>query len=101
MATPSNKIENYFVNGLTKKQREILDAIGCGNYSLSGIFQSKNAVLGLLGMGLIESCGKKVICNDRFGMVTAQEYQMPLNIHLQWCSYQSKEYDKEFDNDIS
>jgi len=64
--------------------RRILDEIGCGNYSTYISPRTRDA---MLSKGLIEQCGERVICQDRFGTVTVPEYQMPIPVHYQWCSY--------------
>jgi hypothetical protein len=68
----------------TKAQRRILDEIGCGNYSVAISPRTREA---MLAKGLIEPCGKRVIYQDRFGTVTVPEFQMPIAVHMQWCSH--------------
>ena len=82
----------YFVPGLTPAQRAALDRIGCGDYALDGV--SGRTIERLLQLELIEPCGERVICRDRFGTVTATEYQMPLGVHFAWSMYGAAEYDK-------
>jgi len=79
---------------LTKKQREMLDIIGCGGF-VSEISQKPKHLLPLLERGLIQIRGEKTICRDAFGEVKVYEYQMPTAIHMQWREYQSAQYEKE------
>ena len=83
---------------LTKKQRRALDLLGCGDFTLSGISQNPKHLLPFLQlfeMGLVEVRGEKSICRDAFGEVKVYEYQMPPAIHMQWCEYQSAQYEKD------
>jgi len=70
--------------GKSKAQRAALDEIGCGNCAPRMSPATRKA---LLDKGLIEQCGERIICQDRFGTVTTPEYQMPIPVHYQWCSY--------------
>lgn len=75
--------------GKTKAQRRVLDEIGVGHYSVPMAEGTRKA---LLKQGLIEQCGAKVICQDRFGTVTVPEYQMPIPVHYQWCKAMSGDH---------
>ena len=69
--------------GRTAAQRRVLDAIGCGESSPRMSPKVRDA---LLTADLIVQCGERVVCQDRFGTVTAPEYVMPIPVHMQWCS---------------
>lgn len=81
----------YAFPNLSKKQREILDELGCGNYTLSGVFPTKQAIADLIDRELIRYIGEKLICRDRFGAVKVPEYEMTLPTHAQWCSWQASQ----------
>ena len=85
----------YPFKGLTKGQKRILDEIGCGNYSLAGIARAHGSIEKLRDVGLIQECGEKVVCRDRFGTVRVTEYEMPIDVHYQWCKWQAAQFDKE------
>lgn len=85
----------YAFPNLSKKQRQILDEIGCGNYDLSGVFPTVQTINGLLEKGLLERLSDKRIGGDRFGAINIPQYQMPIAVHFQWCMWNSNEYDKE------
>lgn len=87
----------YFTPGLTNAQRDALDRIGCGDYDLDRVHPK--TIQRLLDLRLIEACGEKVICRDRFGAVTATQYQMPLPVHFAWTTWQAAEYDKLSDEE--
>lgn len=70
--------------GKSPAQRAALDEIGCGNYLPRMSPATRKA---LLDRGLIEPCGEKIICQDRFGTVRLTEYQMPIPVHYQWCQH--------------
>lgn len=78
--------------GKAEAQRRALDQIGCGNYAVTMAPKTRDA---LLKAGLIEQCGEKVICRDRFGVVTVPEYQMPAPVHMQWCQAMAEECEDE------
>ena len=81
----------------TKTERKILDAIGSGNYVLSGVFvRSLNKHLErFIDEGWIRFVGEKVICNNRFGKVTIPEFAMPIRWHVQWCEWCAFKYPLE------
>lgn len=68
--------------GKTKAQRQALDAIGCGQFSPRMAKKTRQA---LLDAGLIQEVGRKVLGQDRFGVIDIPEYQMPIPVHMQWC----------------
>lgn len=76
----------------TVAHRRVLDEIGCGNYSPTA---KQSTFDKMVEIGLLVPCGEKVICRDRFGIVTATEYQMPIPVHYKWCSYWAEKYDEE------
>jgi hypothetical protein len=76
--------------GKSPAQRRVLDEIGCGNYIPRMSPATRKT---LLDKGLIEPCGEMVICRDRFGTVSATEFQMPIPVHYQWCKFWSENHD--------
>ncbi len=82
----------YPFPGLTKSQRRALDLIGCGECDAPGVGDTDK--LKLLENGLIRFIGKKVICRDRFGVVTVNEFAMPISVHILWCEWQSEQWEK-------
>jgi hypothetical protein len=68
--------------GKTAAQRRALDAIGCGNYSPIMAAATRDA---LLAAGAIEPCGVRVLGRGALA-VSIPEYQMPIPVHMQWCS---------------
>lgn len=84
----------YAFPNLSKKQSQILDEIGCGNYDLAGVFPTPQTIKGLLEKGLLERLSDKRIGGDRFGAISIPQYQMPLAVHFEWSVWQSDEYDK-------
>lgn len=77
-------MSKYPFPNLSKKQKQILDALGCGNYSLKYVMPTKKSIEGLLEKGLIRSLGFITISG-----VKIPEYEMPIAVHLKWCEYQS------------
>ncbi len=88
----------YAFPNLSKKQRQILDEIGCGNYDLAGVFPTPQAIKGLLEKGLLRKLSDERIGGDRFGAINIPQYEMPMGVHYQWSMWQSNEYDKEQEN---
>lgn len=77
----------YAFPNLSKKQREIMDQIGAGNYSLAGVFARQKALDGLILRGLIRKVGSKRLSRDALGEISVAEYEMPVHIHIQWCEW--------------
>lgn len=73
--------------GRTPAQRRALDAIGCGNFSPVMAKTTRDA---LLKAGLIEYCGDRILDGPPFPVCIA-EYQMPVRVHMQWCTAVSEE----------
>lgn len=78
--------------GKTPAQKRVLDAIGCGNYSPIMAKATRDA---LLDAGLIEPCGTKVLGGGALA-VRIEEYQMPIQVHMQWCAAVAAEEDDAF-----
>lgn len=68
--------------GRTPAQRKALDAIGCGQHPGC----APKTVAALLRDGLIVHVGDRVVGHDRFGTIRIPEYEMPIPVHMQWCS---------------
>jgi hypothetical protein len=79
--------------GCSKRQIEAFEQIGAGVTRPSGY--SDKVFLALLEKGLIEVCGVKVLCKDRFGTVQVPEFQQPLPVHIQWCKWCSENVTEE------
>jgi len=77
--------------GKTPSQRRALDAIGCGNFSPPMSKATKDA---LLREGLIVPIGHRTIGYGAFS-VRVEEYEMPIPVHMDWCSAVSAEADAE------
>ena len=69
--------------GRTPAQRRALDAIGCGDYSPTMAPRVRDA---LLSAGLIVQAGRKVVAQCALGPITVPEYEMPIPVHMLWCS---------------
>lgn len=67
----------------TKAQRAVLDAIGCGDSCPPMSRQTRES---MLSKGLITKVGDKTLGKDRFGMITVPIYEMPVGVHIEWCS---------------
>ena len=71
-------------DGLTKAQDEAVQLIAFGG---DGRTVHPKTLDVLLRRGLIVQTGEEVICRDRFGVVTAPVYQMPLGEHMRYCQW--------------
>lgn len=71
---------------LSKKQKEIIDQLGAGNYSLSSVFPTKQAIDGLLERGIIERAGETRLGAPPF-YISLPEYQLTIASHIQWCAW--------------
>ena len=69
--------------GRTPAQRRALDAIGCGDNAPRMAPRVRDA---LLSTGLIVAAGRKVVAHCALGPITVPEYEMPIPVHMQWCS---------------
>ena len=69
--------------GRTPAQRRVLDAIGYGDPSPIMALSTKRT---LLAAGLIEETGHQTVRRDRFGDITVPTYEMPIPVHIVWCS---------------
>ena len=67
--------------GRTSAQRRALDAIGCGQPPRC----SPKTLKALLEAGLIEETGGE-IRRDALGAYRVPTYEMPIPVHMQWCS---------------
>jgi len=67
--------------GRTSAQRRALDAIGCGEPPRC----SSKTLKALLDAGLIEETGGE-IRRDALGSYRIPTYEMPIPVHMQWCS---------------
>lgn len=67
--------------GRTSAQRRALDAIGCGEPPRC----SSKTLKALLDAGLIEETGVE-IRRDALGSYRIPTYEMPIPVHMQWCS---------------
>ena len=78
--------------GRNKTERAILDGIGCGDYAppTAGV-ANQRAIKAMLERGIIQHTGDKVVCKDRFGIVTVPEYDMSIPTHMAWCDYWSEQ----------
>ena len=65
----------------TSAQRRALDAIGCGQPPRC----SAKTIAALLEAGLIVDAGGEVR-RDAFGSYRVPSYEMPILVHMQWCS---------------
>jgi hypothetical protein len=74
--------------GRTPAQRRVLDAIGCGNNSPRMVAAVRDA---MLKAGLIVEIEPRLIFGrgsspiDRIP-VKVSRYEMPIHVHMQWCS---------------
>lgn len=75
--------------GRTQAQRRAIDAIGCGNHAPIMSDKTRDS---LLRDGLIERVGEPRIGKGA-PTVTAQEYQMPIPVHMVWCAAVAKDED--------
>lgn len=69
--------------GKTAAQRRALDQIGCGNYAPLMAKSTRDA---MLRAGLIQEIEPKMLGVDRLGVITIRQFQMPIPVHMQWCS---------------
>lgn len=69
--------------GRTAAQRRALDAIGCGDNCPPMHRSTRKA---LLEAGLIRQLSDKVIGRDAMGRISIPQFEMPLHIHMAWCS---------------
>ena len=65
--------------GKTPAQRRALDQIGAGNYSPIMSDRTRDS---MLGAGLIEELTPIIIQGVR-----VRQFQMPIPVHMQWCSW--------------
>ena len=70
--------------GKTVAQRRVLDHIGCGDYLPSATRETLDRMVGL---GLLTRLQDRVLGRDGFGTIAVPQYEMPLPVHYQWCSY--------------
>lgn len=68
--------------GRTPAERRALDAIGCGD--ARPVMHSK-VRQNLIAAGLIEQTGA-VVRRDALGAYEVPQYEMPIPVHMQWCS---------------
>jgi hypothetical protein len=69
--------------GTTEAQRRVLDAIGCGDSCPPMTRRTRET---LLRKGLIERVGERTLGRDALGAITLPIYEMPIPVHMQWCS---------------
>ncbi|PZR77345.1 MAG: hypothetical protein DI537_43320 [Stutzerimonas stutzeri] len=69
--------------GTTVAERRVLDAIGGGDSCPPMTARTRDA---MLRKGLIHKVGERELGRDRFGVVALPIYEMPIPIHMQWCS---------------
>lgn len=82
--------------GCTPKQIEAFEQIGAGVRYPSGF--SPKTFEALLKKGLIEICGFKIF-RDRCGEFKIPEFQQPLPVHYQWCTWCGENVsDEELEN---
>ena len=68
--------------GRTPAERCALDAIGCGE---ALPVMHPNVRQNLIAAGLIEQTGA-VVRRDALGPYEVPQYEMPIPVHMQWCS---------------
>jgi hypothetical protein len=78
--------------GKTPAQRRVLDQIGCGNHSpyMANITREK-----LLRDGLIVELSPLSVPFMGAIRMTVRQFEMPTNIHIQWCEAMSDECEGE------
>lgn len=77
-------------HGLTKAQEDALGLISIGQPPHA----SPRTLQALKDAGLIVE-RQKVIGADRFGMITVPAYEMPIPVHMEWCSWCEENYPEE------
>lgn len=79
---------------LTKAQNRAFEDVATMNVSV----HLDKTLKALERYGLIQQIGEKVICRDRFGIVTTAVYEVPLPIHIEWCKWCSEHYKEDDEN---
>ena len=78
--------------GKTAAQRAILDQIGGGDYCPRG---NAKTFAKLVELGLLVRLADKVLGRDGFGVIAIPQFEMPIPVHYQWCSYWADQPDDE------
>jgi hypothetical protein len=76
-------------DGLTENQDRVLANIALGGNAHG---ENRRTVAALLSRGLIVKIGEEVVYRDRFGVVTAPVYEMPIVEHIRWCAWCAEHY---------
>jgi hypothetical protein len=68
--------------GRTPAERRALDSIGCGRTTPT---MHSKVRQNLIASGLIVQCGERVFGTGP-SAIRVPEYEMPIPVHMQWCS---------------
>ncbi len=79
--------------GMTKAQIRVFELIGSGA-RYHELRATKDTLQALLDKELIVEHMIQ-IGQDKFGPITAHEYKVPLNVHMQWCQWCAENVEDE------
>jgi len=77
--------------GRSRLQIEIFEAIAIGQ---DPPFR-RRSIQALLDAKLIEKIGEREISRDRLGSIKVPVYQVPANLHYQWCAWCAEQPDED------
>ena len=80
------KMGGHPCSGMSRKAVETFEAIAVSMPFMA----APQTIDALLKRGLIEQVGTREVMRDRFGVVTAPEYGVPLSVHYAWCKWCSE-----------